>query len=93
MSCGHVALARHFEMKNPQPVAFVKQANIANGPQQVNNGMPAVGSPSRGEILVNRSNEVLGLNHEQRMDTLTAGAASGGHSRLETVGAIDRPED
>ena len=27
-----------FEMKNPQPIAFVKQANIANGPQQVNNG-------------------------------------------------------
>lgn len=30
------------EMKNPRPVAFVKQANIANGPQQINNGpMPA----------------------------------------------------
>ena len=27
------------EIKNPRPVAFVKQANIANGPQQVNNGM------------------------------------------------------
>lgn len=26
------------EMKNPRPVAFVHQANIANGPQQVNNG-------------------------------------------------------
>jgi len=26
------------EMKNPHPFAFVKQANIANGPQQVNNG-------------------------------------------------------
>lgn len=25
-------------LKNPQPVAFVKQANIAHGPQQVNNG-------------------------------------------------------
>jgi hypothetical protein len=25
------------EMKNPKPVAFVHQANIANGPQQVNN--------------------------------------------------------
>lgn len=29
------------EIKNPRPVAFVKQANIANGPQQVNNGTPA----------------------------------------------------
>jgi len=26
------------ELKNPKPVAFVQQANIANGPQQVNNG-------------------------------------------------------
>ena len=26
------------EIKNPRPVAFVKQANISNGPQQVNNG-------------------------------------------------------
>ena len=27
-------------MKNPSPIAFVKQANIAHGPQQVNNGPP-----------------------------------------------------
>lgn len=26
------------EMKKPHSVAFVKQANIAHGPQQVNNG-------------------------------------------------------
>jgi len=26
------------EIKNPRPVAFVKQANISSGPQQVNNG-------------------------------------------------------
>lgn len=26
------------EIKNPHPVAFVQQANIAHGPQQVNNG-------------------------------------------------------
>lgn len=81
------------EMKNPRPVAFVKQANIANGPQQVNNGVPAPGPPSRAEIPANPSNEVLGLNHEQRLDTGTAGAAGGAHSRLETVGAVERSED
>ena len=27
------------EIKNPRPVAFVQQANITSGPQQVNNGM------------------------------------------------------
>lgn len=82
-----------FEMKNPQPVTFVKQANVANGPQQVNNGVPAVGSPSRAEIPANQSNELLGLNHEQRLDTGTAGAAGGADSRLETVGTVKRPED
>ena len=49
-----------FEMKNPQPVTFVKQANVANGPQQVNNGVPATVSPSRAEIPANQSNELLG---------------------------------
>ena len=39
------------EIKNPRPVAFVKQANISGGHQQVNNGMqPAqqAGSVQRG---------------------------------------------
>jgi hypothetical protein len=38
-----------FEMKNPQPIAFVKQTNIANGPQQVNNGGRAADPSSRAE--------------------------------------------
>lgn len=29
------------EIKNPQPTAFLRQANIAYGPQQVNNGVRA----------------------------------------------------
>ena len=82
-----------FKMKNPQPVAFVKQANIANGPQQVNNGVPSAESPSHAGLPTNRSDELLGLNHEQRLDTGTAGAAGGVHSRLETVGAVNRSED
>jgi hypothetical protein len=81
-----------FEMKNPQPVAFVKQANIANGPQQVNNGVTTQ-SPPHAEISANPSNELLGLSHEQRLDIRTAGAASGAHRQLETVGAVVRTED
>ena len=54
------------EIKNPQPVAFVRQANIANGPQQVNNGrVPS----ARAGIPADPSNELLGLSHEQRLDT------------------------
>ena len=33
------------EVKNPRPVAFVKQANIAHGHQQVNNAEPAALPP------------------------------------------------
>src|SRR6202041_2450779 len=72
-----------FEMKNPQPVAFVKQANIANGPQQVNNGVTTQPRPHAG-ISTNPSNELLELSHEQRLDTGTAGAAGGAHPQLET---------
>ena len=49
------------ELKNPQPVAFVKQANIAHGPQQVNNGAPSDRGPSaplRAGISANASNEL-----------------------------------
>ena len=50
------------EIKNPHPVAFVKQANIANGPQQVNNRVRVVGDvPARAEDLVAGSNELLGI--------------------------------
>ncbi|MFM0644529.1 hypothetical protein PQR14_09365 [Paraburkholderia bryophila] len=48
------------EIKNPRSVAFVKQANIANGPQQVNNGVQAGGeNRSRMENTANLSNELL----------------------------------
>lgn len=73
------------EIKNPRQVAFVKQANIANGPQQVNNG-----EPSRAGEKPTHSNELLGVDDGERMDTGTAGAAGGANSQLETVGAGNR---
>lgn len=75
-------------IKNP-PVIYAKQANIANGPQQVNNGT----SPARvGEKSAIEPNELLEHHHEQRLDTGTKGAAIGADQELETVGAIDRAE-
>jgi hypothetical protein len=39
------------EIKNPQPVAFVQQADVAHGPQQINNGPTApCGSLARAGI-------------------------------------------
>lgn len=39
------------EIKNPRPMAFVKQANISGGPQQVNNGMHPGGGQGDAESL------------------------------------------
>lgn len=72
-------------IKNP-PVVFAKQANIASGPQQVNNGTP---SPACAGKILNRSNELLEVEHGQRLDTGTAGAAAGLDSAMAALGKID----
>ena len=38
------------EIKNPKPVAFVKQANIAHGHQQVNNGDTPLPAPAQAQL-------------------------------------------
>lgn len=53
-------------IKNPQPVAFVKQANIAHGPQQVNNG--AVPSAPAWESE-KAPNELLEAQPAERLET------------------------
>ena len=47
-------------IKNPQPVFFVRQANIAHGPQQVNNG--ATADVSRAEQSKNQPNKLYGVS-------------------------------
>jgi hypothetical protein len=75
-------------IKNP-PVIYAKQANIANGPQQVNNGTPLPHASGKTSI---EPNELLEHKHEQRLDTGTQSAAIGADKELETVGAFDRAE-
>lgn len=69
-------------IKNP-PVVFAKQANIANGPQQVNNGI------AREETETAPSKVMEGIAHE-RMDAGTPGTSGRSNQTLEAVGAIDR---
>jgi hypothetical protein len=78
-------------LKNP-PV-FARQANIAHGPQQVNNGPAPQSAPAAahaGESAGLR-NELLEGEHGERLDTGAAGAASGGDPQLAPVGAVNRP--
>lgn len=79
-------------IKNP-PVAIVRQANIAHGPQQVNNGVVANDSSPRAREIENSQTQLLEANHGQRLDTGTAGATGGANQELETVGAFNRPQD
>jgi hypothetical protein len=85
------------ELKNPRPVEFVKQANIANGPQQVNNNAPA--SAISGAVRAaheengNRSNELLEHHDGEWLDTGAAGEAGRGDQAMEAVGAVNRAGD
>ena len=75
-------------IKNP-PVVFAKQANIAHGPQQVNNG---IAQPvARTEEKTIEQSELLEHDHGQRLDTGTTGAASRTDPAMATVEAIHRP--
>lgn len=79
-------------MKNPQP--YIKQANIAHGHQQVNNGVPvAAAAPTRAENSQSVPNELL----EDRkngivMDTRAPRKASCVDTSVETMGTKHGPQ-
>jgi len=73
------------EIKNPQPLNIVKQANIANGPQQINNGLTA--SDSRAEKIQNQPNELLEVQHGgQTLDERTTCATISQDPAMATLG-------
>lgn len=74
------------ELKAPKQVAFVKQANIGNQ-VQVNNA----DSLSRASKHKKTPNELLEVEHGERLDTRAAGSAGGTDSAMAPVGAKHRP--
>src|SRR5690606_18062274 len=72
------------EVKNPKAVAFVRQANIANGPQQVNNGERA------GETQV-PPNELQEGSDGRSVAPRAKAAGVGANPGSATVVEIDRP--
>lgn len=83
------------ELKYPRQVAFVKQANISHGPQQVNNG-PDNATDVRAHAEENRvrQNKLLEDQSDGRtyLDTRAASAAGRGHPKLEAMEAVHRAE-
>lgn len=73
-------------IKNP-PVVFAKQANIAHGHQQVNNGA----HEPRAEQTEKAPPELLEHDHGEWLDTGTTTATGGSDPELEALGAVYRP--
>lgn len=83
------------ELKYPRQVAFVQQANIAHGPQQVNNGPGfAANTPMQAHAEENQTQQTKlleGKTHGSTyLDTGAASTASGSHQTVETVEAVHR---
>ena len=75
------------DLKFPRQATFVKQANIANGPQQVNNGADSYAQENQNqqtELLEDQS------HGSTKMDSRAAPAAVRGNPAVETVGAVHR---
>ena len=70
------------DLKYPRQATFVKQANIAHGPQQVNNGTTV----AHGKEISNEPNKLLEADHGQRLDTGAQGTAGRVNPHMATVG-------
>ncbi|TMU81482.1 hypothetical protein FGA82_07395 [Pseudomonas fluorescens] len=75
------------ELKAPKQIAFVKQANIGNQ-VQVNNGVQE--KPARTRKTKKAQNELLEVEHGERLDTRATGTAGGADPAMATMGAKQR---
>jgi hypothetical protein len=75
-------------IKNPPMMGYVKQTNIAHGHQQVNN-VPANGTKSSAEENEKPQNQLLEVNHGERLDTGAAGQTGKTNKEMATVGTGD----
>ena len=78
-------------IKNPPVAGYVRQANIAHGPQQVNNSPPTETSRT-GENEIPQ-NKLMEQKDGKRLDAGTTGTAGSADQGMATVGAVDRAKD
>lgn len=84
------------ELRNPRQAVFARQANFAQGHQQVNNGQQAVThqpTPSGAHESPIEQNKLLEQDHGQWLDTGAARTTGRIDSNLEAVGAVHRASD
>jgi hypothetical protein len=78
-------------IKNPPVMGYVRQANIAHGPQQVNNS--ASDDTPRARENQNSQNKLMEKKDGDRLDTGTTGTTGKADPAMATVGEIDGTKD
>jgi hypothetical protein len=78
-------------IKNPPVMSYVRQANIANGPQQVSSGVPE--DEPRAQENQNSQKKLMERKVDERMDTGTTGKAGKADPAMTTLGEVDGAED
>jgi hypothetical protein len=81
------------EIKNPRPVAFVRQANVGQNIQVNNAGdapRPGADTRAHGNVKIVQNGLLGGDDGCERLDTGAQGAAGRGDPAVETVDALDR---
>ena len=81
-------------VKNPPHPTFIRQANVAHGPQQVNNAQPAPSPPgSRASEYKSQPNKLLEQHTNEWLDAGTSQASVGADPAMATLGQINGAKD
>ncbi len=82
------------QIKNPRHTVITKQANISNGPQQVNNTLKQITEPESKISKNSKTGQNKLLSHEQAespyMDTRPESQTSGDNPAMATMGKVNR---
>ncbi len=80
-------------IKNPPMIGYVGQANIAHGPQQVNNAPPAADDASRAPENADLQSKLLEESDDERLDIGAASAAGRANPAMAPLETVDRAKD
>lgn len=80
-------------IQNPPVAGYVGQANIAHGPQQVNNAAIATEETSGAPEKHNLKNKLLEECHGERLDPGTARTTGRADPEMATLGEINRADN
>ncbi len=80
-------------MKNPPMMGYVRQANIAHGPQQVNNAASTASDPSRPRENADLQSKLLEENSGERLDIGATCASGRANPAMAPLGKGDRTKN